>query len=566
MCFELILIIYVDLVYSENTGGGLNELIEKVYDESKSGTVYFVQFDQDFLSEFVTTHPQTPVSIIQDFDVSSWTNITSPAILVVQAGLEVPVFQDNQILTKLIAKIKVRKFVIIAAENLEVLKQNFAFFTKNKFTRILGITDDNTSYAYLPFDDDRVKKLSKGGILPNPLKNLNGFTFRTIIQKDIPRTFPYTDKQGKQKVGGCFGQLFAAFLRHHNATYKVIFINNSTQLNIPAVKKATADDQIDISFNAHPQSSLDWSYPVKVVGWVIMVPINGYVNPHEYFKKPFTPTAWLCIGLALVYITLMRVALNKLTQRPLEIWPSFSQIFLTMLMLPTERATTLPQRLYLQVFLFSFIICNIYVIFFTSFLTAFIPIKQFDTLEDLLKNNFPILVSVLDWRHLSRPGNYPIGIRDLHVPVDHTTYYKELLSMKNTSYAYTLGRDRRDFLVNMQASLAKPLFRKARQTMNFYLVGYILPFHSPFKDILNDFVIRVKETGLMLKWDDDVLRQAPLAGFDMNIDRSNFNEKPMNVPLNLRHFQFAWICVGTGWIAAILVFLVEYFWSLSFGS
>ncbi|XP_055844374.1 uncharacterized protein LOC129910826 [Episyrphus balteatus] len=374
------------------------------------------------------------------------------------------------------------------------------------------------------------------------MKNLNGFSFRTIIQKDIPRTFPYTDKQGQQQVGGSFGQLFAAFLRNHNATYRQVFVYNinSSQFNVPLLFNATLENLIDISFNAHPQNVLDWSYPAKIIYTVMMVPINGYVNPHEYFKRPFTLSAWICIGLALVCITLMKVLLNKCLEKPLEFWHSFSDTFRAFLMLSSEKSITFAYRLYLLIFIFSFIIGNIYVIFFTSFLTAFIKVKQFNTMQDLIDNNFPILVSNIDYKYLARPDGYSRDFTNLFVQVEHKILFQELYSMKNTSYAFILGKDRSDFLINMQASLTKPLFRRAQE------------------GILNDFVMRVKETGLMFKWDADVIYQAPMAGFEIDIDRS-VGEKPLHVALNLRHFEFAWNCLAIGWSVAMLVFVGERF-------
>ncbi|XP_055840850.1 uncharacterized protein LOC129908417 [Episyrphus balteatus] len=499
----------------------LTELIETVHYESNTATLYFIRFDQDFLSDFAKNHPLSPVSIIQDI---AWNNreITN-TVLIVQ-GNKISPYKD-QLLEVLIERIQVRNFVIISTDTFLSLRKYISNFFEKKFRRILGQVH-NDLYAFFPFSDQQVQKLEKNGILPKHLSNLNGYTFCTVIQDDIPRTFPYNDKQGKRQVGGSFGRLLIEFFRNHNATYKEVFISNSSELNITAIKNATS-------------MILDRSYPLKVIGWVMRVPIHGYVSPHEYFLKPFTFTTWLWIGLTLIYITLMKILLKKCLEKPLEIWESFSQTYLAFLMLSSEKPITTGYRFHLQIFLFSFIIGNIYVIFFTSFLTAFIKIKQFDTMQDLIDNNFPILVSKFDWQHICRPDAYSQEFLNLYVPVDHKIFYQELHSMKNTSYAYTLGSDRNDFLIKMQASVMKPLFRTAQEIKGYYMVGYILPFHSLFKEILDDFVIRVKETGLTLKWDADVVYLTPLAGFEIDKD-ANGGEIFLHVPLNLRHFEFAW--------------------------
>ncbi|XP_055910490.1 uncharacterized protein LOC129944853 [Eupeodes corollae] len=484
------------------------------------------------------------------------------AILVVDVNHHIEQEFMTSLLQKFIPTLRVRKFVIISADNFEKLQDYFIFFKENKFTRIFGIFN-RTTYAYMQFADRKIQQVYMEVKLPNSMEDLNGFVFRTTVERNIPRTFWYTTKEGQRKIGGCFGQIFLSFIRRHNATFKEIKLNNYTDMYGPGIINATLHNQIDLSMNIYADSKgLDPSYPVKLGRFLVMVPLNGYVDPNEYFKRPFSLGLWILIGINLIYIVLIDVVIKILTNKPVDIWQSFSQMYLAMIGGSREIPVTTAYRLHIQVFLLSFILMNIYVIWFTSFLTVYIKVKQFETLQDLIDNDVKVMIASYFWKAISVSKILKPGFENLVVTVDYETHLTEMYSMKNTTFAYGLSADLSEFLISLQACFEKPLFHITRDSLLVYNSGFVLAPHSPFKENLNFFIIQVFETGLINKWDYDVVVQARYAGLkELDVHRGNrrtpHKNNDMHVALTVGHLMFCWNLLAIGLTLASLAFVGE---------
>ncbi|XP_055846985.1 uncharacterized protein LOC129912663 [Episyrphus balteatus] len=374
-----------------------------------------------------------------------------------------------------------------------------------RFTRIFGIVRNKSSYAYFPYADNPVQQLveNTNGNLPNALKDLNGYAFRTTIQTDMPRTFLYSDKNGNKQIGGRAGQIFLQFLQRHNATFKEISFNNSNEHFMVFVINATIEHQIDISMNTNFKlNNLDISYPITIQQNLIVVPRNGYLDPFHYFERPFQGKVWILIGLTVLYLTISKICLNYWTNSELEIWTSFSDIYLTLLNSVSERTITSNYRFHLQVLIFAFFLQRLYGVHFQSFLTVFIKVKQFETIQDLADNKVPVLIPQFGWEEMKTNHHYPKGF------------------------------DR------------KNLFRKSQEVLFISHIGYMMAFNSPFKEILDDFIIGIKETGLIQKWDADVIYQAKQTNWiGLNWKTNDVEEtsnEGSNKPLTIKHLKSAW--------------------------
>ncbi|XP_055910213.1 uncharacterized protein LOC129944652 [Eupeodes corollae] len=531
------------------------EFVEEIHKQSYAESLCLVGINEEFLSVFLRTHFNLPVLIFtketpdEDFKLGN-------VILMV----EISQGYDDQVtvtlLDKLITNLKVRKFAIVSASNIDSLKQWFGYFEDNKFTRIFGSVG-NSTFAYLPYATIQIQKLHGEDLLPNAQKDFNGFAFRTTVQKDIPRIFWYPDDNGENQIGGTYGQIFLNFLRMHNATFTEIIVSNSTKLDIASVINATTNNDIDISMNVFCHiPNLDLSYPVKIEHYVIMVALNGYVHPQEYFQRPFTNTVWIYIGLIVVYVTMMDIIFKYCTNLTVGIWASFSQVFLTLLRMPPERPIqNSVYSMHLQMTVLSFIIGNIYVIYFTSYLTVHIKVKQYETIKDLIEHNVRVSIPIYEWSLLQNHKSYPKDFDKLVDLTDYTTYFSQLYSMRNTSVAFALPSEKYEFLTRMQSLHEKPLFHQAKDIIKPYYMGYLLPFNSQFKEILSDFLILIKETGLIKKWETDIFVQATKAGFRIGVDRDNL-ESAFN-PLTMEHLHFSWNCLTLGLTVSAIVFLME---------
>ncbi|XP_055846941.1 uncharacterized protein LOC129912633 [Episyrphus balteatus] len=285
-----------------------------------------------------------------------------------------------------------------------------------------------------------------------------------------------------------------------------------------------------------PRKYLDMSYPVSIEDSVIMVPVNGFLSPHEYFQRPFSTGVWLCIGFSVVFIAVSKIFLDKIITSKADIWSSFSDTYQILLHLPTEKPITSNYRFYLLVLLFAFIIGNLFRAYFQSFLTVFIKIKQFDTIQDLADKNVSVMISNNVWEILKNES-YPDGFDKIIYPVDFFTYATEFVSMRNTNFAYAVDENKCQFYIGFQSMFRKSLFRMAKETIYNHQFGYLLPPNSPFKEILNDFIIEIRQTGLLQKWDSDIFHQAKLLGYASKI-YTDYVYEEAHVALTLNQLQF----------------------------
>ncbi|XP_055840859.1 uncharacterized protein LOC129908422 [Episyrphus balteatus] len=547
---SIVFIFLLILSSSSSQYFGLIELIKRANNHCDSSTISFVNFKGNFLSIFLQENPKIPVFILNNLEIEyeKFPNV----ILVIQV-LENESIQNDKVLPKIIPKLRDRKCVIVFGSNFTNLEQSFSFLASNNFRLILGIAD-NIRFAYFPFADNKMQKFSRNGPFPQPLKDLYGFTIRTTCSLDLPRLSRLAgfSKDSKQEISGFLGKLFLSFIKKHNATFREIlspFTNRSMRGD--EIVNAGRENRIDISMNAYvPQETGGWSYPIKVIACVLRVPVNGFVDPKEYFKRPFSPGVWLWIGIFVIYVTLMKVLVNKCLEKDPEYWYSFSTAFSAMLMLSPEKNVTNYFRLHLQIFIFTLLIATIYTIYFTSFMTVYIRIKQLDTLQDLVDNNLPVLVGSLDYEQFKKANPYPKQFFDLLVPVSSVEYTRELLPMSNNTIAFVIGEDRMDFFYQIERSLRDPWFRKAKERLNYFLFSYITAPHSIFEDILNDCILNVQQSGLMQKWDSD-FTSTSFVQIKSALGLGN-TFKAMHGPLNVEHFISVWI----GWAFGLILGLV----------
>ncbi|XP_055918408.1 uncharacterized protein LOC129950496 [Eupeodes corollae] len=531
------------------------ELIKKVHEESFAEAICFVCVDGAFLNLFLKVHSNIPVVI---FDSHS-PNISSNAskslyghvMIVVEAVREDP--NDIEVLHELILRLGVRNFAAIIAEDIDRLRRYFSFLWEKKFRRTFGIVN-GTFYAYFPYADSTVLRFTNLNPLPNAQMNLNGHVIRTAIKLDLPRSFWYTDNHGVRKVGGFVAQVLTHFLEKYNGTFVDALKNNFEKMKeIDAVVKGN----MDVTMNPYiPSEGIQLSYPVKLSRWTIIVPLRGFLDPNEYFLRPFSPTLWICIGLTCLYIILMHMLMNILLGLPPNIWHSFSQMYLTMLNMSLDQEYFRAYRFQFIQKIFAFIIVNFYLVFLTSFLTVYIKVKEYDSIEELIDDGFPVMMAEYDWNFTDHKI-FPKGFEKILLIVPADELVKTRYSVQNTTYAYGGGIDASNFLQSVVARYSRPKFKWISASLNQALYAFIWAQNAPLQEVLGQFIIRISDYGLIIKWTQDAVMQGS------QIVKKYMKIKPESsdilFPLTVKQLRFAWTCLLSGLTVASAVFLGEKF-------
>ncbi|XP_055910522.1 uncharacterized protein LOC129944885 [Eupeodes corollae] len=558
LLISLIILLTSSMIDSNNIYFEMSENLERIHAKSFSATVIFVEIKNDFLCFFMKKRSDI---LVVNFQNSSSLNDINENLSELNIMLVVnDTCKCKAKLKNLIAKIQTRQFVIIFGASVGKLKHSFKFFMEEKFTRIFGSTGMKL-YAFYPYPvantPNSIREVLPTQPIPHALRNLNGFIFRSAIYTDIPRIFKYTDEHGHKKIGGYAIKLFKCFLQQHNATFAEVNIEHLESSFMPAVTQATLSNDIDISLNPYSRiESLGMCYPFGLLRLVILAPINNHIDSNEYFLRPFSPTVWLFFGVTFNFLVAVNVLRNVCRGRPADIWQCLSQIYLPLLNHSTERPLDHGgHRIQAQIQLFAFVIVNVYLVYLTSFLTVFIEIKQFRTIKDLIENECPVLFVNYDWQRFANAEKQTVNFAAIVKTINYGIFAKAAYSptsMTNNYYAIAIASDKAKFLVKFHKSR-----RIVEEFLNdYYHLGFHVVQHSPFLDILDDFIIKLMETGLLSKWKSDVFSEVKKYNL-INKTGEKLNENNPPLPLTLYHLKFAWICLASGLIFAVLVFICE---------
>ncbi|XP_055857650.1 phospholipase A1-like [Episyrphus balteatus] len=169
------------------------------------------------------------------------------------------------------------------------------------------------------------------------------------------------------------------------------------------------------------------------------------------------------------------------------------------------------------------------------------------------------MIPSFQWE-IVKDESYPKGLEEIILPIAFEPFLSEFL--RNIDFAYAGDKDRSQFYISFQSLFKKSLFRIAHEVINSHHFGYVLPHRSQFKEILNDFIVEIKETGLLQKWDTDAVYQAKAKGFESELYKDYVHEE-VHGPLELHQLQFLWNFLLIGLAVSTVVFLFELvFWEV----
>lgn len=204
----------------------------------------------------------------------------------------------------------------------------------------------------------------------------------------------------------------------------------------------------------------------------------------------------------------------------------------------------------------GFIIVNIILSIFQSYLTRPYVQSEIETIEDLYRSPFPIFTNSEYWKAkatelltvLWEHGNWS---EKVHL-IDYLEFHRQLYSY-NTSRSFPFAKTQAKHLIKLQKQLnIRGYHISSEVRLLKTLAAYNLMDDFPFTERLNQIIHRVQNAGLYEKWleEDDqsllkIVRLVNSRGTSKNLDIDKF-------PL----LDF----IVYGWIAACVMFVFELIW------
>lgn len=386
------------------------------------------------------------------------------------------------------------------------------------------------------------------------LGNINGYHIRTPIINDPPRVMKFFNpRKKKMEFGGYSYNILDNFIKSVNGTFThLTFLKEYDIVNF--LNRTTAKE-IDICIHSYMSGdNYAISFPLKTLRWELMIPVEARLDPYFYFIVPFENKVWFAILLTLGYIAIMSSCMQFMVTGKFKWMECFSDVLLKFLNMSAEVSLNNEQIIILafkmQVFLFAFIINNLYLAHLTTFLATELPVKSIENLDQLIQKNIKILCVQYEADDLIEIVNRK-SVEKLLVKVPVLEFLEQRNSLRNTSYAFTLAEDKILFLFKQQERLKRPMFHVMKDSLSILQLGLPMPMDSPFLSPFNHFLIRIQQSGLISKWEKDGADAGRITG-DLKIMYEE--ESGAYRPLDLKDLQFAWLCLVVCGGVSVLVF------------
>uniref|UniRef100_A0A1I8N6R2 Ionotropic glutamate receptor C-terminal domain-containing protein n=1 Tax=Musca domestica TaxID=7370 RepID=A0A1I8N6R2_MUSDO len=415
-------------------------------------------------------------------------------------------------------------------------------------------------YSYSPFPRP-IKLIKLTNVHPfffffDRTLDVRGYEFKTPVFNDKPSVFKAKrlddddDDDNDEEVSGIAGHLYLEFVKSINGKFVELETPESHPMMLDYEYELLVARNIDIAI--HPFSNLlphgyYGSYPITNTNSCVLVPVIPEIFVGHYIPRIMNLNMWLQV---LVLFTGFQVAyflIDKFNGGKWYPWKSISLTLKGMLNMSlgeinvSETFGIFSRSRILLIHMLVLLSGMLYSLSFiaglTSALSATIFGKKLETLEDLRRANISIMM--LDYMYFMY--NYmdiiPNSFESNVLIADVETVSHHLNSL-NTSFAYAVYNEEWQVLQSLQKKLWKPKFRIASKLCiaNVYL-SFPIQFNSAFYHPLKNFILRIRETGLELKWTSDILKDIRETTSGVNL-MNHQEEHP--VPLTIDHLRVIW--------------------------
>lgn len=294
-------------------------------------------------------------------------------------------------------------------------------------------------------------------------------------------------------------------------------------------------------------------YPLMKTYECFMLPILDETQTEDYLTNPFTFSVWILLGASnLLLALILRCTIID------DFYKGVMEVF-TGLMGSTVNALHKPhfvyKAVYIQVFIFGFIILNLYNSKLSTDLTID-PGRTLKTVDDLIKFNVSVWAAIPDVIIMYKPEveyieNYTAGLFNPHIDKE---LYNKILNEWDPKRGYLMP----DYTWAFWEESQKLLNRKIFSYSDICPVPSLLfPFsylHYETRryfdeEMFSYFTMKVQENGLFEIWN-------LLTFNDLHFPYKR-NDARVPASLTLDFFTIAWKNLVVGWSLSLVIFFIE---------
>lgn len=413
-------------------------------------------------------------------------------------------------------------------------------------------------YTYNPYPQVKPLKLQNFTLFQQRsyLKNFQHMAWTIPFIDFAPRCFSYINRQGKLIRTGYIFKIIELFIEKHNGTLDIYnadmwIANLSRTQALDILKPKGFHFLCNALFKDEIYASSDslWLYYRHLI-----VPTDQEIPKSFYITKPFSGIVYIMI-LVLSLTVYLIIFLNN---RFLDTKSSRSSLLESLAIIVASSYGKFRNRhklfniLVVILKLFSaLLLANYYLCSLSSLAVTKIYEPELKTLEDIAKTNLKFYEYTLDMPYYEQM-NLPDIIYKRLITGNNTYMFYNRRNLNVHQNIFAAFEDVSNYYLLQQRYMRKRLAKLLDEPLYGYLFFLVVKHRLPIMDLLNEYLLRIKESGLVNK----MIADSELDGI-LSDDIQFFADIPREAQLKVEHMKYVFIIFLMGLIVAIVCFIGE---------
>ncbi|EDW38994.1 GL13644 [Drosophila persimilis] len=371
------------------------------------------------------------------------------------------------------------------------------------------------------------------------LADIKGKEIIAIPDFSPPNSFEYTDANGETRVAGYLWTFIAEFASSLGGRLKVSYPTWATGRTASSLYMLEVTRNASVDFGLTPtmvtEKNIKWyyqySYPMLYSSWCIMLPMERPIPVFSLFHRVLSCEAVIVVLAASLVFGLLVPALFKC----LGIDFRCKLVHLTPRLLALVLVCACAAQL-------------------LSLLISRPASARIDSFDDLLRSGLKIFGMRSEFYFFD--GDFRAKYAAAFHLTNNPTDLYDNRNHFNTTWAYTITSVKWAVIETQQRHFPRPVFRLSRDMcFNGYLPSSLLiPPESVYRDRLQQFTLRMEQSGLISQWIRMSFYDMVRAG-QMTI--KDYSQSQQLRALTLQDLQLAWRLSGLGVIICVVAFVLE---------
>ncbi|XP_017072506.2 uncharacterized protein LOC108108820 [Drosophila eugracilis] len=464
-----------------------------------------------------------------------------------------------------------RKILLVLKEKKIRVYSLLEWFWKHQLLNVVAIGEDFEEslilYSYTPFPilqfiERRMENSTK--LFEPRLSNLQGYKLPIALGGSSPRLIVFRGLDGKLIYSGPVGNLMKSFEQRFNCKLVQPYPFNEKAIPpalelIKAVRNGSVQFALAATYAYKPFT--DYSYPIELMSWCLMMPIPSEVPHSQLYSMVFSPMAfWITLLVMMVISLTLSIALRlhgyRVTFSEFFLHDSCLRGVLSQTFYEVLRAPPLIRAIYLGICVLGLLITSWYNSYFSTFVTSAPRLPPITTFESIKNSNLKVVMWTPEYKMLLYLSENMEKYSSIFKLEDN---YKEFLQLRDsfdTRFGYVMPIEKWALMNEQQKVFSSPLFSLQENLCFYHTIPVVFPImnNSIFREPLESLILDATATGLLSRWRDMTFTELIKAGQLALVDRGH--PKAFRA-MKVKDLEKIWVCGGFMLGLATFVFLLE---------